>query len=247
MTQKFRLLAALTVLGIAAACATKPKGEATSTVEEIPNEPGAEGPAAPAAAETQLVELAPPEGFKVQMPPNPKVDRKTAPTPSGEVKVGSWATQTPEGVTFSVSTADYPESVIASISPNAFLNSVRDGVVKQLQGTVKSEEEITLDGYPGKAFTAESGQGEVKVRNYLVGPRLYTLLVVYNPSIGAPQADTFLNSLALVNPPPAIPFKGRGGADAGTADGGAMMDADGGTMGAADAGAPAPAPKRRRR
>jgi hypothetical protein len=246
MTQKFRLLAAVTVLGIVAACATKPKGEATSTVEEIPNEPGASGgPAAP-PAETPFAELAPPEGFKVQMPPNPKVDRKTAPTPAGEVKVGSWATQTPEGVTFSVSTADYPESVIASISPTAFLNSVRDGVVKQLQGTIKTEEEITLDGYPGKAFTAESGQGEVRVRNYLVGPRLYTLLVVYNPSIGAPQADAFLNSLTLVNPPPAIPFKGRGGADAGT-DGGAMMDADGGTMGAADAGAPAPAPKRRRR
>ncbi|HET9450705.1 MAG TPA: hypothetical protein VFO83_07490, partial [Aggregicoccus sp.] len=229
MTQKFRLLAALTVLGLVGACATKPKGEATSTVEEIPNEPGS-GPAAP-AAETPLVELAPPEGFKVQMPANPKVDRKQSPTPSGNVAVGSWATQTPEGVTFSVSTADYPESIIASISPTNFLNSVRDGVVKQLQGTVKSEEEITLDGYPGKAFVVESSQGEVKVRNYLVGPRLYTLLVVYNPSIGAPQADTFLGSLQLVNPPPAVPFRGKGSA---AADGGTE------TLGA-DAGTPADA------
>jgi hypothetical protein len=244
MTQKFRLLAALTVFGIAAACATKPKGEATSTVEEVPNEPGAEGTAAPAAAETQLVELAPPEGFKVQMPPSPKESREKKATAAGEVSVGSWFSQTPDQVTFSVSTADYPETVIASISPANFLNSVRDGVVKQVQGTVKSQEDITLDGYPGKAYVVESPQGEVKVRNYLVGPRLYTLLVVYNPSIGAPQADTFLNSLALVNPPPAIPFRGKGSADGGVSDGGAMMDADAGTM-AADAGTPA-APKKKR-
>ncbi len=244
MTQKFRLLAALTVFGLVAACATKPKGEATSTVEEIPNEPGAEG-SAPAPAETPLVELAPPEGFKVQMPANPKVDRKQSPTNAGNVAVGSWATQTPEGVTFSVSTADYPESIIASISPTAFLNSVRDGVVKQLQGTVKSEEEITLDGYPGKAFVVESPQGEVKVRNFLVGPRLYTLLVVYNPSVGAPQADTFLGSLQLVNPPPAIPFKGKGSSAADGGTEGSAMDADAGTP--ADAGTAAPAPTRRRR
>jgi hypothetical protein len=243
MTQKFRLLAALTVIGLVVACASKPKGEATSTIEEIPNEPGASGPEA-APAETPLVELAAPEGFKVQMPANPKVSRTQSPTPSGNVAVGTWSTETPEGVTFSVSTADYPESIIASIAPTSFLNSVRDGVVKQLQGTVKSEEEITLDGYPGKAFTAESSRGEVKVRNYLVGPRLYTLLVVYNPSIGAPaQADTFLGSLALVNPPPAIPFKGKGSA---AADGGmgAEMGADAGTP--VDAGTPAPTKKRRK-
>ena len=99
MTQKFRLLAALTVLGIAGACATKPKGEATSTVEEIPNESGASGaPAAP--AEAPLAELAPPEGFKVQMPPNPKEDRQKKATAAGEVAVGSWAAQTPDQVTF---------------------------------------------------------------------------------------------------------------------------------------------------
>ena len=247
MTQKFRLLAALAVLGVAAACATKPKGEASSTVEEIPNEPGANGPSAPAAQESQLVELAPPEGFKVQMPPNPKVDHRKTPTATGEVSVGSWSTQT-DGVIYSVSTADYPETVIASISPTAFLNGVRDGVMKQLQnGQLKSEEEVTLDGYPGKAFVAESAQGEAKVRTYLVGPRLYTLVTVYNPSVGAPQADTFLGSLQLVNPPPAIPFRGKGApaADGGTTDG-AAMDADAGTP-APDAGTPAPAPKKRRR
>ncbi|MBF5041773.1 hypothetical protein FGE12_05175 [Aggregicoccus sp. 17bor-14] len=249
MIQKFRLLAAITVLGVVAACATKPKGQASSTIEEIPNEPGANGAPAEGAAPpagTQLVELAAPEGFKVQMPANPQVNHNKTPTAAGEVTVGSWSTQT-DGVVYSVSTADYPESVIASISPAAFLNGVRDGVVKQLKGgTLKSEEEVTLDGYPGKSFVAESNQGEAKVRTYLVGPRLYTLVTVYNPSVGAPQADTFLGSLQLVNPPPAIPFRGKGaaGADAGTADG-AAMDADAGTA-APDAGTPAPAPKKRR-
>jgi hypothetical protein len=70
---------------------------------------------------------------------------------------------------------------------------------------VKSEENLTInDTYPGKAFVIASDQGEVRARSYLVGPRLYTMLALYNPSIGAPAADEFLRSLTLINPPPRV-------------------------------------------
>jgi hypothetical protein len=67
------------------------------------------------------------------------------------------------------------------------------------------------------------------------------MLVLYNPSIGAPGSDEFLGSLALVNPPPPVQRAGAAGADAGTADGG-LVAADSGTSvePAADAGTTAP-------
>ena len=137
----------------------------------------------------------------------------------------------------------YPEKLVAARPPEAFLNEGRDGLVNQLKGTLKDEQAITIDGYPGKSYTVSSDNGEVKARNFLVGPRLYTLLVLYNPSIGAPAADAFLTSLKLVNPPPPVERAVPGGADAGT-DGGTVQGAD---MGA-DAGVTPDAgtPRRRR-
>jgi hypothetical protein len=174
------------------------------------------------------------EGFAVRMPGQPQVVRNKVTIPAGDVTTAAWTVQV-EGVIYSVSIADYPEKVVAARPPEAFLEEGKNGLTNQLKGTLKSEEALTINGiYPGKAYTVSSDNGEVRARNYLVGPRLYTMLVLYNPSIGAPGADEFLGSLELVNPPPPVPRKGSGGADGGTAmDGGT---AGGGTGGMTDGG-----------
>ncbi|AKF83866.1 hypothetical protein SAMN05443572_104419 [Myxococcus fulvus] len=251
-----RLLAALATLSlISLACVSAQKTDsnqqATSTIEELPNEGGETGGEQPAAAAgPQLTEVTAEEGFTVKMPGQPQVQRQKVNIPAGEVSTAAYSLQTAEGVIYSISTADYPEKVVASRPPEAFLNEGRDGLTNQLKGTVSNEQELTLDGYPGKSYTVSSPNGEVRARNYLVGPRLYTMLVLYNPSIGAPGAEDFLGSLGLVNPPPAIPRAGAAGADGGVGDGG--TDADAGAVeatapdaGPTDAGAPAPAKRRR--
>jgi len=244
-----RLLAAVATLAlIAAACAGQQKTDnqqATSTLEELPNEGGDTGAA---GAASQFTPVNADEGFSVKMPGKPQVQRQKVTIPAGDVATAAYSLQTPEGVIYSVSIADYPEKVVAARPAEAFLNEGRDGLNNQLKGTVSNEQEITLDGYPGKSYTVSSPNGEVKARNYLVGPRLYTMLVLYNPSIGAPGADEFLGSLALVNPPPPVQRANAGGADAGMADGGMMggdMGADAGT--ALDAGTAPDAGTRRRR
>ncbi|WP_223753499.1 hypothetical protein [Myxococcus sp. RHSTA-1-4] len=247
-----RLLAAVATLAlIAAACAGQQKPaddkQATSTIEELPGEGGDTGaPAADTASMMNTVNAE--EGFSVKMPGQPQVQRQKVTIPAGDVATAAYSLQTPEGVIFSISTADYPEKVVAARPPEAFLNEGRDGLTNQLKGTVSNEQEITIDGYPGKSYTVSSPNGEVKARNYLVGPRLYTMLVLYNPSIGAPGADEFLGSLALVNPPPPVQRAGAAGADAGTADAGMMTETGPATeMGAADAGAAPDAGTRRRK
>jgi hypothetical protein len=236
MSSLSRLFAALvTIALIGAACATKEGAakEGSSTIEEIPSETPSE-----AKPQVELKKLSAPEGFNVNIPGEPQPQRGEVAIPGGKVQTAAWTTNDPNGVLYSISTADYPEKVVAANPASAFLNEGKNGLVNQLKGTIKSEEDITLQGYPGKAFTVSSDAGEVRARNFLVGPRLYTLLVLYNPSIGAPLADQFLTSLELVNPPPAIMPPAAAPADGGTpADGGMPgTPADGGMPGSPDAG-----------
>jgi len=236
MSSLSRLLAALVTLSlIGAACATKESATTaggSSTVEEVPNE-GGTTPTEDARPQVQLQKLTAPEGFTVMFPGDPQPQRGEVAIPGGKVQTVAWTISDPNGVLYSISTADYPEKVVASNPAAAFLNEGKTGLVNQLKGTIKAEEDITLQGYPGKSFTVSSDAGEVRARNFLVGPRLYTLLVLYNPSIGAPLADPFLTSLELVNPPPAI----TPAASATAADGGTPAT-DAGTP-ATDAGTPA--------
>lgn len=232
MSLKSRLLAAFAAVSlVAAACASqKPaQTEASSSVEEMPNE----GPAAPA---TQLTRIEAPEGFVVRMPGQPEAQRNKVTIPAGDVTTAAWSINV-DGVLYSVSIADYPEKVVASSPAEAFLKDAQQGLVNQLKGTLKNEEALTINSvYPGKAYTVSSDNGEVRARNYLVGPRLYTLLVLFNPSIGAPAADEFLGSLELINPPPVVERASKGGADGGTLGDGGMGEPG------MDAGTPAGTP-----
>lgn len=248
------LLASLTTLAlIAGACANQQKTDgstsggtggptATSTIEDVPNEPvpGEQGAAAAPAPAFKPYEAT--EGFTINMPTEPQVERKQVPLGANTVNTAAFSSRTEDGTIYSISTADYPERLVASRPPEALLNEGKDGLVKQVQGTIKEEADVTIDGYPGKSYTVSSPVvGEIKARNFLVGPRLYTLLVIYNPNHPNNTADAFLTSLKLVNPPPAITTA--------TPDAGTGMDA--GTVEAADAGtttdAGTAAPTRRRK
>jgi hypothetical protein len=216
MTLKSRLIAAASVFTlIASGCATTQQGQPTqgggsSTVEELPNEGGHQegaqaAPAAPAGPQLNDVGSAE-EGFTAKMPGAPQVARNKVTIATGDVNIATW-TSNVDGVIYALTTADYPEKLVAARTVETMLNKEgRDSLVGQLKGTLKSEENITSnDGaYPGKAFVVASDNGEVKARTYLVGKRLYTLLVLYNPSIGAPAEDEFLTSLNLINKPPMV-------------------------------------------
>lgn len=217
MTLKSRLVAAASVFTlIASGCATTQQGQPTqgggsSTVEELPTEGGQQ--AAPPALQLNPIG-SPEDGFTAKMPGAAQVARNKVTIPSGDVTIATWNSNV-DGVIYALTTADYPTKFVAGRSPETMINREgRDSLIAQLKGTLKSEENITInDTYPGKAFVVSSDAGEVKARAYLVGPRLYTLLVLYNPSIGAPAADEFLQSLTLINPLPPVE---RGGSTSGT-------------------------------
>ncbi|HEX8700496.1 MAG TPA: hypothetical protein VF815_16725 [Myxococcaceae bacterium] len=233
MSLKSRLLGAFCVFSlIAFACATQQGGTAggSSTVEELPAENQAGGTtggaAAAAPAGPQLNTFGSPEdGFTAKMPGTPQVNRSKETITDGDLVKADWVA-TVDNVAYSLSTAEYPVKTVAARAPDAFLNKSKNDFLTALKGTLKSEEAITLNNvYPGKAFVISSENGELKGRAYLVGPRLYTLFTLYNPSIGSPAGDAFLNSLTLINPPAPVERAKRTRAT----DGGTPMPGDGGT------------------
>ena len=234
LSRLFAAVVTLSLIGLACATSGSSSKEASSTVEDVPTE------STPTEkTQVQLQKITAPEGFTVLFPGQVEAQRGKVSIPGGEVQTASWAINDSSGVLYSVSTLDYPEKVVAAHPAAAFFNEGKTGLVNKLKGTIKSEEDITIQGYPGKSLVISSDSGEVRAHNFLVGPRLYTLLVLFNPSIGAPQADQFFSSLELINPPPSISpapktttstdgGMGMGDGGMGMGDGGMGMG-DGGT------------------
>ncbi|WP_002633333.1 hypothetical protein [Myxococcus hansupus] len=247
MSPLSRLVASLATLSLlSAACAgmQKPENqEASSTIEEVPNEGGDAVPA------VQFNVLEAPEGFTVKLPPmetpiEPTRTEAALPKRTDKATLVTYSA-TKDGVSYIVNSVDYPEAFVATVPAEALINGGIQGIAQQVSGELKSSEDITLDGYPGKAYMLASPSGEVKGRSFLVGPRVYNLITVYNAAIGAPGADEFLNSLTLINPPPQVERPAPADADAGTDAGtdAAATDAAGGE----DAGTAPDAGARKRR
>lgn len=246
MSPLSRLVASLATLSlIAAACAGQQKPdnrEASSTIEDVANEGGDEAPA------VAFNVLEAPEGFTVKLPTTdapiePSRTEAALPKRTDKATLVTYSANK-DNVSYIVNAVDYPEAFVATVPAEALINGGIQGIAQQVNGELKSSEDITLDGYPGKAYMLASPSGEVKGRSFLVGPRVYNLITVYNAGIGAPGADEFLTSLTLVNPPPQIErLEADAGTDAGTADGGAETAVEGGE----DAGTAPDAGARRRR
>lgn len=143
-----------------------------------------------------------PEGkFSVLLPTKPTVEVKEIDSAIGKLTMYAYASENNLGY-FLVSFGDYPKEPVDAAQKESVLDGVRSGVVKGLEGTLQSETKITLDGHPGRAFTAKrSVEGSEVVFNwkiYLVGRRLYQLAAA-TTTANAEAADVgkFLTSFKL--------------------------------------------------
>jgi outer membrane protein OmpA-like peptidoglycan-associated protein len=136
------------------------------------------------------------DAFSIKMPAQPQQNAQVVKVPGGSVAIATW-TASDDGTLYSVSTTDYPQISGTSKSIADFAADSRKGLIDQLKGRLVSERAISASGLAGTESTISSDNGEVKARTFTVGNRLYTLLVLYNPSAGAPQANEFLTSFRV--------------------------------------------------
>ena len=105
-----------------------------------------------------------------------------------------WVEQAEGNVSYMVMYNDYPPNY-ANGSPDEILANTRDGAVKGK--TLLSDIAISLNGIPGREFTAKDGTWNFTVRQFLKGKRLYQIIVVSSNDHPATQTSDFMNSFKI--------------------------------------------------
>ena len=105
-----------------------------------------------------------------------------------------WVELANNNVCYMVSYTDYPPDY-ANLNPQTVLQTTQDGAVSGK--TLLSDIAISLNGVPGREFTAKDDKHNYTMRQYLQGKRLYRLIVVSNNGHPATQISEFMNSFKI--------------------------------------------------
>ena len=104
-----------------------------------------------------------------------------------------WVEASDGNVSYMVMYNDYP-SAYANDGAEAVLVGTRDGAVKGK--TLLSDIAISMNGVPGREFTAKDDKWNYTVRQFLKGKRLYQLIIVSSPDHPATRTSDFLDSFS---------------------------------------------------
>src|SRR6185437_7297228 len=129
----------------------------------------------------------PEEGFRLDMPADPKDVQVPAYNEMGGTEPIKMLFSIPDGdTTFAVTWQDNPP--VARVNnrvPERTLDQARDGMLARTQTTLVSESKLTSLPYPGRDITAKNSEGGfLDARLLYVNDRLYTLLALF-PTQGA--------------------------------------------------------------
>ena len=124
--------------------------------------------------------VSPDGAFKIMFPYTPQEQRNVIESPAGKLEVHSY--KYAGSASYSLSYTDYPESIDKPQLSNLALDHARDGGLRQVNGRLISESNISIQGHPGRLIVVESPNGGPSgslIRNkvYLVGRRLYSMQV----------------------------------------------------------------------
>jgi hypothetical protein len=118
-----------------------------------------------------------PGSFQVAFPEKPRTTEKELSTGGHIVKVVTERSTGPRDTTFAVVYADYPRSY-QDIAAKTILDGVRDGMTGTDGKVIEDRELGDMPPYRGaRAIRIEAGRNVIKAHIYLVGTRLYQVMV----------------------------------------------------------------------
>jgi hypothetical protein len=140
--------------------------------------------------------------FKAKFPGKPKQGEQTV----MGVKVQMFSVEQKEGV-YGVGVSDMPMPAgVTAGNKEGMLDGARDGSIRNVNGKLKWSAPTFLAGnyqWPGREFAAmitQPTQGQIRSRIYLVGKRLYQVVVVGTDGYAtSAQSTEFLDSFQLMN------------------------------------------------
>jgi hypothetical protein len=137
--------------------------------------------------------------FTVLMPATPTEQKQEIDTDTGKVESVMFIAAGANSSAFIAAYADYPNAARSAEAATMVVSGARDGILRNTKGKLINDKEISLDKNTGRAFLIEQDGGQFfNVRVYLVGKRLYQLIVV-GPKAEATgaNADRYLTSFKL--------------------------------------------------
>jgi hypothetical protein len=158
-------------------------------------------------SETKGTELASSEGgFNVMMPPgftNPQQSTQMLSTPVGPVNMTLFTSTEDTNSAFMVAYLDYPESAFEGSKIEAMLDGARDSALSSLNATLDKQENVTLDGNPGRSMTftgsAEGREVYGRIDYFIAQPRLYQILFITGAKdrLGAEKIQNSFSSFKI--------------------------------------------------
>ena len=137
--------------------------------------------------------------FKAMFPGTPKEQSQSA----AGILFRMFATEEKNGA-FMVGVGDMPIGENESAETTRVrLDGAQAGAIANVGGSLKASKDVQLDGkYPGREFSASITKpttGQVRARVYLVGKRMYQVMVVGTDAFAtSDRANQFMDSLKLI-------------------------------------------------
>jgi hypothetical protein len=152
----------------------------------------------------------PDEGFRLDMPADPKDLQVPAYNEMGGTEPVKMLFSSPDGdTTFAVTWQDNPPVArVNNRAPERTLDQARDGMLSRTQTTLVSESRLTSLPYPGRDITAKNSEGGfLDARLLYVNDRLYTLMALFPTQNARREQDVirFFNSFSPLRVSPTLP------------------------------------------
>jgi hypothetical protein len=139
------------------------------------------------------------DGFSVSAPAEPVLTKQNKDTTAGPVEVHNYAIELGNNSGVMISSTQFQN---VQGDPKALVQGAKTGAIGAMNAKITSEKEITIDGYPGIQFDAESENFHIRSRMYMIKGRLLTLLAIAPADSKIPAAaDRVFDSLKLKEPP----------------------------------------------
>ncbi|MBN2378455.1 hypothetical protein JXM67_01450 [candidate division WOR-3 bacterium] len=137
-------------------------------------------------------------GFFVRMPQEPEMQTQMIPTTAGSTPLYMYLVDF-GAVAYAVMYSDLPY-LEEDADLDKVLDERRDAAVASSNGKLRSEKKISIDGHPGRELRIDTGDNMAYTgRLYLVGKRLYQVIIVVPQGVDAKEAtEKFLDSFRLL-------------------------------------------------
>jgi len=127
--------------------------------------------------------------FSISMPERPVSQASTIETIQGRFEQHAFiASHMP--LLCMVAYTDIPKPLLAADNADGFFDGVRDEFIKDAGGKLASESSLSLDGYPGREIKVHLFRGELRLRLFLVGDRLYIVSLTNLDKVSESDAET---------------------------------------------------------